>query len=133
MTGVQVTWLGGELFEAADDSGHTILTGADARSFKPPNMLLAALAACAGIDLVAILQKKRQQVTGVQAHLTKQNAPDPPWTIEKIEIEWVVSGHNLSEKAVWDAVHLAEGKYCSVAASLKSEIVMTIRLVEEDS
>jgi len=133
MAGVQVTWMGGELFEAADDAGHTILTGADTRSFKPPNMLLAALAACAGIDLVAILQKKRQQVTGVQALLTKQNAPDPPWTIEKIEIQWIVRGHNLSEKAVWDAAHLAEGKYCSVAASLKSEIVMTIRLIEEGS
>lgn len=133
MAGVQVTWMGGELFEAADDAGHTILTGADERSFKPPNMLLAALAACAGVDMVAILQKKRQQVTGVQAHLSKQNAPDPPWTIEKIEIEWVVRGHNLSEKAVWDAARLAEEKYCSVAASLKSEIVMSVRLVEEGS
>ncbi len=133
MAGVQVTWMGGELFEAADDAGHTILTGQDPRSFKPPNLLLASLAACAGIDLVAILQKKRQKVTGVEANLSKQSAPDPPWTIEKIEIEWVVRGHNLSEKAVWDAVRLAEEKYCSVAASLKSEIVMTIRLVEEES
>jgi putative redox protein len=133
MAGVQVTWMGGQLFEAADDAGHTILTGSDPRSFKPPNLLLAALAACAGIDLVTILEKKRQKVTGIEAHLSKQNAPDPPWTIEKIEIEWVVRGHKLSEKAVWDAVHLAEGKYCSVAASLKSEIVMTIRLVEEGS
>jgi putative redox protein len=131
MAGVQVTWMGGQLFEAADDAGHTILTGSDPRSFKPPNLLLASLAACAGIDLVTILEKKRQKVTGIEAYLSKQNAPEPPWTIEKIEIEWVVRGHNLSEKAVRDAVHLAEGKYCSVAASLKSEIVMTIRLVEE--
>ena len=131
MAGVQVTWVGGQLFEAADDAGHTILTGSDPRSFKPPNLLLASLAACAGIDLVTILEKKRQKVTGIEAYLSKQNAPEPPWTIEKIEIEWVVRGHNLSEKAVRDAVHLAEGKYCSVAASLKSEIVMTIRLVEE--
>ena len=131
MAGVQVTWVGGQLFEAADDAGHTILTGSDPRSFKQPNLLLASLAACAGIDLVAILEKKRQKVTGIEANLSKQNAPEPPWTIEKIEIEWVVRGHNLSEKAVRDAVHLAEGKYCSVAASLKSEIVMTIRLVEE--
>jgi putative redox protein len=123
--------MGGELFEAADDAGHTILTGSDPRSFKPPNLLLAGLAACAGIDLVAILAKKRQKVTGVEAHLTRQNAPDPPWTIERIEIDWVVRGHKLSGKAVRDAVYLAEGKYCSIAASLKSEIVMTIRLVEE--
>ena len=133
MAGVQVTWMGGELFEAADDAGHTILTGSDPRSFKPPNLLLAGLAACAGIDLVAILAKKRQKVTGVEACLTRQNAPDPPWTIEKIDIEWVIRGHKLSEKAVRDAVYLAEGKYCSIAASLKSEIVMSIQLVEEGS
>src|SRR5512137_913006 len=108
MAGVEVTWMGGQLFEAADDAGHTILTGSDPRSFKPPNLLLAALAACTGIDLVAILEKKRQKVTGIEAHISKQNAPDPPWTIERIEIEWVVRGHNLSEKAVHDAVHLAE-------------------------
>lgn len=124
---------GGERFKAVDDAGHTILIGGDDQSFHPPDMLLAALATCAGIDLVAILKKKRQQVTGVQANLSKQNAPEPPWTIEKIEIEWVIRGHNLSEKAAWDAAHLAEGKYCSVAASLKSEIVMSIRLVEEGS
>jgi len=125
--------MGGERFKAVDDAGHTILIGGDDQSFHPPDILLAALATCAGIDLVAILKKKRQQVTGVQANLSKQNAPEPPWTIEKIEIEWVIRGHNLSEKAAWDAARLAEGKYCSVAASLKSEIVMSIRLVEEGS
>jgi len=133
MADVQVTWKGGQLFEAADDAGHTILTGTDARSFRPPNMLMAAVAACAGVDAVGIMEKKRQKVTGVEAYISKQNAPDPPWTIEKIELEWVVRGHNLSEKAVRDAIHLAEEKYCSVAASLRSEVVMTIRLVEEES
>ena len=39
----------------------------------------------------------------------------------------------VTEKAAWDAARLAEGKYCSGAASLKSEIVMSIQLVEEDS
>ena len=133
MADVQVTWKGGQLFEATDDAGHTILTGTDARSFRPSYMLAAAVAACAGVDAVGIMEKKRQKVTGVEAHVSKQDAPDPPWAIEKIEIEWVVRGHNLSAKAIHDAITLAEEKYCSVAASLKSEIVMTIRLVEEES
>jgi putative redox protein len=94
---------------------------------------LGALASCAGVDLVTILAKKRQKVTGIEAHLTKESAAEPPWTIVKIDIEWVIRGHELSEKAVTDAVHLAEEKYCSVAASLKSEIVTTIRLAEEGS
>ena len=133
MADVKVRWMGGELFEAADNAGHTLLTGTDPRSFRPPMMLLAAVAACAGVDAVAILGKKRQKVVGFEAHISKQNAPDPPWTIEKIELEWVVRGHNLSEKAVRDAIHLAEEKYCSVAASLRSEVVMTLRLLEEES
>ena len=133
MADVDLRWLDGRLFQASDGAGHTLLTGSDERGFKAGELLLAALAGCAGVDVVGILEKKRQRVTGVEAHATKTNNADPPWCIDKIEIEWVVRGHSLSEKAVHDAVHLAETKYCSVAASLKSEIVTTIRLVEEDA
>jgi putative redox protein len=133
MADVTVTWTGEQLFEVADKAGHTVLTGMDDRVPRPTSLLLGALASCAGVDLVTILAKKRQKVTGIEAHLTKESAPKPPWTIVKIEIGWVIRGHKLSEKAVTDAVHLAEEKYCSVAASLKSEIVTTIRLVEEGS
>jgi putative redox protein len=133
MADVTVTWTGEQLFQVADKAGHTVLTGMDDRAPRPTSLLLGALASCAGVDLVTILAKKRQKVTGIEAHLTKESAPEPPWTIVKIEIEWVIRGHKLSEKAVTDAVHLAEEKYCSVAASLKSEIVTTIRLVEEGS
>ena len=79
---------------------------------------------CAGVDVVRILEKKRQKFTGIEVRVSKQNAPEPPWTIEKIEIEWVVAGQNLREKAVRDAVRLSEEKYCSVSASLTSEIVI---------
>ena len=133
MADVTVTWKGEQLFQAADKAGHTVLTGMDDRVPRPTSLLLGALASCAGVDLVTILAKKRQKVTGIEAHLTKESAPDPPWGIVRIEIEWVIRGHKLSEKAVADAVHLAEEKYCSVAASLKSEIVTAIRLVEEGS
>lgn len=132
MADVDVRWLDARLFEAIDGEGHTLLTGSDPRGFMASDLLLAALAGCAGVDVIGILEKKRQQFTRVEAHVTKHNAPQPPWYIEKIEIEWLVHGHNLSEKAVHDAVHLAETKYCSVAASLSSELVTTIRLIEED-
>ena len=131
MADVTVTWTGEQLFQIADKAGHTVLTGMDDRAPRPTSLLLGALASCAGVDLVTILAKKRQKVTGIEAHLTKESAPEPPWAIIKIELEWVIRGHKLSEKAVTDAVHLAEDKYCSVAASLKSEIVTRIRLVEE--
>jgi len=117
---------------AVDGAGHVVVTDRDGQGFKPPDLLLVSLVTCAGIDVVRILEKKRQNFTSIEAKVEKHNAADPPWTIEKIETEWIVRGKGLKEKAVQDAVHLAEAKYCSVSASLKSELVTTVRVVDED-
>jgi putative redox protein len=132
MAGVHLKWTGGQQYLAADEAGHVVVTDIQGEGFRASDLLLVALAGCAGVDLVGILEKKRQRFSSVEAKVTKQNAPDPPWTILKIEVEWTVRGQNLKEKAVRDAVQLAEEKYCSVAASLKSELVTTVRLVNEE-
>jgi putative redox protein len=132
MPGVNVKWTGGLQFLAADEAGHVVVTDRDGQGMKPPDLLLASLVTCAGIDVVLILEKKRQKFTAIEANVIKHNEPDPPWTIHKIETEWTVRGRDLKEKAVHDSIHLAERKYCSVWASLKSEMVTTIRVVNED-
>jgi len=130
---INAKWTGGEQFLASDEVGHTVVTDKEGQGFKPPDLLLVSLAGCAGIDVVRILEKKRQKFTSIEVNVTKKNAPDPPWTIERIEIEWVVRGHNLKQKAVEDAVRLAEEGYCSVSASLTSELVTTVRLIEDEA
>jgi putative redox protein len=130
MSGVKAKWTGGAQFVATDEVGRAVVTDSEGEGFKPPDLLLASLVTCAGIDVVSILEKKRQDLTAIEATVNKTNAPEPPWTIEKIEVEWVITGRNLKEKAVRDAVALAQERYCSVFASLKSEIVTIIRLVE---
>jgi putative redox protein len=132
MPGVQVKWTGGVQFLAADEAGHVVVTDRDGQGFKPPDLLLVSLATCAGIDVVRILEKKRQKFTNIEVSVVKYNDPEPPWCIEKIEIEWVVRGRGLKQKAVADAVNLAEKSYCSVSASLSSEIVTTVRIVNEE-
>lgn len=132
MAEVSIKWTGGVQFLASDEAGHVVVTDRDGQGIKPPDLLLASLATCAGIDVVSILEKKRQQFSSIEARVSKQNAPEPPWTIEKIEIEWIVRGRGLKEKAVSDAVRLAEEKYCSVSASLTSELVTTIQVINED-
>lgn len=126
MPGINVRWIGGDQFLAADEAGHVVVTDSQGQGFKPPDLLLVSLVGCAGIDVVRILEKKRKKVTSIEVKVNKQNAPEPPWTIEKIELEWVVKGPNLTAKAVEDAVYLAEERYCSVAASLKSERVSNV-------
>jgi putative redox protein len=131
MAAINVKWTGGQQFLAADQAGHVVVTDSEGEGFKPPDLLLVSLVSCAGVDVVRILEKKRQQFSSIQASVNKQNAPEPPWTIEKIEVEWTVRGRNLKQKAVEDAVRLAEQKYCSVSASLSSELVTTVRIVNE--
>jgi putative redox protein len=132
MAGINIKWTGGNQYLAADEAGHVVVTDSKGQGFKPPDLLLVSLVGCTGIDAVNILEKKRQNFSSIEVKVDKQNAPDPPWTIEKIEVEWTVRGQGLKEKAVRDAIRLAEGKYCSVAASLTSEVVTTVRVVNED-
>jgi putative redox protein len=132
MPDINVKWTGGRQFLASDEAGRVVVTDSEGRGFKPPNLLLAALVTCAGVDVVSILEKKRQKLAEIEVIVNKQQAPDPPWTIERIEMEWVAKGRDLKEKAVSDAVRLSVEKYCSVAASLSSELVSKIRVVEED-
>lgn len=131
MAGMNVKWTGGQQFLATDEAGHAVVTDSEGQGFKPPDLLLASLVGCAGVDVVRILEKKRQAFTSIEATISKQNASEPPWTIEKVEIEWIVRGRNLKEKAVRDAVRLAEDKYCSVTASLRSEIVSIVHVMNE--
>jgi putative redox protein len=137
---VTLKWTGGVQFLAADENGHTVVTdasagsvdGANGHGWKPPDLLLVSLAACAAIDVVRILDKKRRPPSRIEISLGRHNAPEPPWPIERIEVHYLVHGRRLTEKVVRDAVRLAEEKYCSVAASLTSEIVHTFTIVNED-
>lgn len=132
MPGVSLKWTGGVQFLAADEAGHVVATDRDGQGFKPPDLLLVSLVGCAGIDVVSILEKKRQKVTSIEVNVTKENEPDPPWCIKRIDVRWVVRGPGLKEKAVRDAVRLAEEGYCSVAATLTAEIVNDITVINEE-
>jgi len=132
MAGVNVKWTGGKQFLAADQAGHVVVTDSEGQGFKPPDLMLASLVGCAGVDVVRILQKKRQKFSSIEVKVDKQNAPDAPWPIEKVEVEWTVRGQGLKEKAVRDAVDLAELKYCSVSASMTSKLITTVRVINED-
>lgn len=132
MAGINVKWTGGQQFLGTDEAGHVVVTDTQGQGFKPPDLLLVSLVGCAGVDVVSILEKKRQKFSSIEATVSKQNAPEPPWTIEKIEVEWIVRGRGLKQKAVEDAVRLAEEGYCSVSASLKSELVTKVRIVNDE-
>ncbi|RLC62963.1 MAG: peroxiredoxin, partial [Chloroflexi bacterium] len=100
---------------------------------SPSQLLLVALGGCTGYDVVSILEKKRQRLTGLEITVTGEQEADPPWAYRKIHVHYEVRGRGLDEGAVHKAIKLSEQKYCSVAATLRhaAEITYDYTIVEE--
>ena len=124
-----VKWIGEEKFSAISPSGHAMILDADSASNKAPTpmeMLLMALGACTAVDVVSILQKKRQKLESLEVLCSGERAPDPPKVWTKLEIVFRLRGQ-LEEAAVQRAIELSEGKYCSVSAMLRKTATLTWR------
>ena len=100
---------------------------------KPSELLLLSLGSCTAHDVVGILLKKRQKLTGLEVRVTAEQAPDPPWTYTSFHVHFTATGRGLDEKAVRDAIELSDAKYCSVSATLKLGVPVThdFEIVEE--
>ena len=124
-----VKWIGEEKFSAISPSGHAMVFDADSASNKAPTpmeMLLMALGACTAVDVVNILQKKRQKLESLEVLCSGERAPEPPKVWTKLEIVFRLRGQ-LEEAAVKRAIELSEGKYCSVSAMLRKTATLTWR------
>lgn len=116
-----VTWLGNEQFLAVGPSGHALVMDADRERNTAPGpmeLLLSALGGCTGADVITILRKKRQKVTGLTIRLEGERAPDPPTVWTRLKVHYRVVGRKLDPRAVEHAIELSRSKYCSVAATL---------------
>jgi putative redox protein len=122
-----VQWLSGQRFVGIDSTNHSVvLSSADEGvGVKPSDMLMIALATCCAVDVVEILAKKRMPISSMEITTTGEQDADPPWTFRKIHLKCRLSGAGLTEKAVEQAVQLAEDKYCSVAATLRATVEIT--------
>src|SRR5579864_7916542 len=120
----QATLETGMRFIASADSGHSVIldaaehAGGQNAGFQPMEMLLVGLAGCTGMDVISILRKKRQDVTGYAVHVRGERAETDPKVFTHITVEHVVTGHDISPVAVARAIELSETKYCGAGATL---------------
>jgi putative redox protein len=120
-------WLSGKRFVGIDSTNHSVVLSSqdEGVGVKPSDMLPMALASCCAVDVVEILAKKRMPINSMEIKITSEQDADPPWTFRKIHLKCRLSGAGLTEKAVEQAVQLAEEKYCSVAATLRATVEIT--------
>lgn len=94
-------------------------------SNSPMELILIALGACTGSDVVAILEKKRAKLSMFEMKVTGERAKEFPKVYTKIHIEYNIAGDSIREKDVAHAIELSMTKYCSVSAMLKNSVTIT--------
>jgi putative redox protein len=106
-------------FEATVGSGHTVVLddGPDAQGPSPASLLGVALGGCTGMDVISILRKKRQPVTGYEIRVTGLQREVRPHAFIRFDVVHVLDG-DLDAEAVRRAIDLSSRKYCSVGSTL---------------
>jgi putative redox protein len=102
-------------------------SGPEATAPTPMQVVLAALGGCTAMDVISILRKKRQAVTGYEVVVTGEKREEHPKHYSRIEIVHRVRGRDIHPAAVEEAVRLSDTKYCSVHAMLEPRVEITSR------
>ena len=128
----------GMCFDVMTSSGHHILldatqqNGGQDRGPRPMEMLLVALASCAGMDMLSILRKKRQDIKAYEVRIHGSRTEDHPKVFVEITVEHILTGHAIQPEGVKRAIELTEEKYCgaSIMLSKAAQVTHTFRIIE---
>ncbi len=120
----RVKWVEQVTFMATSGSGHALVVdgppdhGGRNLGPRPMELLLMGLGSCSSFDVVSILKKSRQRVTGCEVELQAERADSIPAVFTRIHMQFKVRGHDLAAAAVERAVRLSAEKYCSASIML---------------
>ena len=106
----------GRQFVARTGGGHSFLMDDKdgASGPKPIELVAAALAGCTAFDVITILRKKRQEISGYEVFVEADQAQQAPMVFTEVRIRHVIRGNDVDPAAIEDAIRLSEEKYCSV-------------------
>jgi putative redox protein len=122
-----VKWLGDDRFMGTSASGHTLVLDANDGELAPSPMesVLISLGSCSSVDVVSILNKAKQKITGCSVELSGTRAITIPALFTNIHLRFIITGTDISVKHVNRAVTLSAEKYCSVALMLNKNVQIT--------
>jgi putative redox protein len=119
-------WIDELRFVGESASGHLIPIDGEAKlAASPMELLLLGVAGCASIDVVMILKKGRHAIVDCQATIDGHRRETPPRIFETMHLHFTVTGIDLPDAAVANAVKLSAEKYCSAALTLKASVDIT--------
>ncbi len=136
----KVTWQGKMAFDGTADRGYHLpldsepAVGGEGKGFAPFELLAIGVVSCTAMDVISILQKKRQDVTGLEVKVHAERATEHPKVFTHLQIEYVVTGKRLDPAAVERAVQLSDEKYCGAIAMIRqvAPVEHTITILEAE-
>lgn len=125
---VDLRWKEGLTFTGETQAGFSLLTSnerdeaGNRPGFGPLELMALSIGACAGMDVISILQKKRQEVTAfqIQVHSTQAETHPRVWTA--LRVEYILTGRNIDPQAVERAIELSKDKYCPTQNMIKEAV-----------
>ncbi len=129
----KVMWKTGLSFTGTSDSGFTLPmgskseTGTPNNGFRPVELLAIGLAGCTAMDVISILEKKKEKVSAFEVTVHAVRAIEHPKVFTKAEIVFHLTGTNIDPMAVERAIELSSTKYCPAHAMLGKVFPITTR------
>src|SRR5688572_9522336 len=122
------SWVQKQYFKSRQDNQEIALDGNREHGFSPKAMLLSALAACSGIDVVEILTKMKVEFKDLVVDAEAEQTEEPPRVFKDIHLTYRIKTDKDNEGKVVKAIDLSLEKYCGVAAMLRKNSDISYRL-----
>jgi putative redox protein len=123
---IEVHWTGGLGFEAGRPDGPKVPVDGDAQSAPGPfDLLLAAIATCASVDVVTILEKQRTPVQALDVRVEANRVESIPRRLACAILHFRIRAQGTTIEKATRAVELSVTKYCSVRSSLIADAPVT--------
>ena len=129
----KVIWKQGLSFTGSAATGYKLPLGAEPEvggaddGFRPLELMGISLAGCTAMDVISILSKKRQEVTGFEVQVHAPRAQEHPKVFTQATIEYFVTGRGIDEAAVLRAIELSVTRYCPAQAMFSRVIPMELK------
>lgn len=126
-----VRWADGMRFVGESETGHEVVMdgapeyGGRNAGARPMEVVLLGMGGCTAFDVVHILKKGRQAITGCDAAIEAERADTDPKVFTRIHVHFVVRGRGLSPEQVGRAISLSAEKYCSASIMLAKTAAIT--------
>ncbi len=120
-------------FESTNEAGNIakidMYPKEEKKNFSPMEHLLSAIAACASVDAVQMLKKKRKTVNSFTIESDGTRRTDYPKAFTHITLRFILESPNTTQEEMEKVINLAVEKYCSVSASLSDRIEIKVESV----